>query len=603
MSGGAVVVGLHRRRLCPGERVTDPETGRRRHAILGAGRCPDRAPRRSAVWQSLPSLWTCVMTQSVPDRYLIGVDVGTGSARAGVFCTGGRLLASAKQPITIWHEAGDVVEQSADQIWSAVCAAVRGAVVRAAIDPCQVAGIGFDATCSLVAVKADGAPVTISHSGDPARNVMVWMDHRAAGEAAEINAGRHAVLAYVGGRISPEMQTPKLLWLKRNLQDSFAAADHFFDLADYLTWRASGSASRSTCTVTCKWTYLAHEKRWDAAYFGAIGLGALADEAFTRIGTDMVEPGTPLGSGLTAKAADDMGLARGTAIAAALIDAHAGGIGTLGVPIPGSAEFTRRLAYVFGTSACSMASATAPVFVNGVWGPYFSAMVPGLWLNEGGQSAAGAAMDHLVAMHPASAQAAALAKSAGQSVIGWLDHRALAACTTAGQAVYLARGLHVVPEFLGNRSPLADPDSRAVIAGLGLDSGLDDLTALYVAGLCGIGYGLRQLLDAFAQDGIRIATIVASGGAAQSPLVRQMLADATGVAVAAPLSPEPVLLGAAMLASVAAGHSETLSQAMAEMSGSATVYLPAGGAVQAKHAARYEAFKLLQAVGRQIKDA
>ncbi len=543
------------------------------------------------------------MTDPAASHYLIGVDVGTGSARAGVFDAGGQLLASARQPITIWHEAGDRVEQSAGQIWAAVCTSVREAVARAAIDPARVAGIGFDATCSLVAVKADGTPVTLSRTGDPARNVMVWMDHRAAGEAAEINAGSHAVLRYVGGRISPEMQTPKLLWLRRNLPASFAAADHFFDLADYLTWRASGSASRSTCTVTCKWTYLAHEKRWDAGYFNAIGLGDLVDEGFARIGTDIVEPGTALGQGLSVAAAKDLGLHPGTAVAAALIDAHAGGIGTLGVPIPGAADISNRLAYVFGTSACSLASTTEPVFVNGVWGPYFSAMLPGLWLNEGGQSAAGAAMDHLVTMHPASAQAAALARAAGQSLVGWLDHRALAACASADQAVHLAGGLHVVPEFLGNRSPLADPDARAVIAGLGLDGGVDDLTGLYVAGLCGIGYGLRQLLDAFALDGIRIETIVASGGAAQSALVRQVLADATGVAVAVPLAPEPVLLGAAMLAAVAAGHSATLAQAMALMSGESTLYQPAEGAVQTRHASRYGAFKMLQTVGRQIKAA
>ena len=55
----------------------------------------------------------------------------------------------------------------------------------------------------------------------------------------------------------------------------------------------------------------------------------------------------------------------------------------------------------------------------------------------------------------------------------------------------LADGLHVVPEFLGNRAPLADPQARAVIAGLGMDDDLASLIALYVAGLCGIGYGLR----------------------------------------------------------------------------------------------------------------
>ncbi len=534
--------------------------------------------------------------------HTIGVDVGTGSARAGVFDRTGRLLASAKRAITIWHEAGEVVEQSGDQIWSAICASVAEALTASGIAANGIAGIAFDATCSLVAVKADGRPVTVSPSGDPSRNVMVWMDHRASGEAAEINAGNHAVLAYVGGKISPEMETPKLLWLARNLPGSFAAADHFFDLADYLTWRATGSLARSVCTVTCKWTYLAHEARWDAGYFRAIGLGVLADEGFARIGTEIVEPGTALGHGLTAKAAADLGLAPGTAVGAALIDAHAGGIGTLGGKIESSdGDVRNRLAYIFGTSACSMASTSDPVFVKGVWGPYFSAMVPGLWLNEGGQSAAGAALDHLVQMHPASPQAAEHAKAAGQSLVGWLDMRAQAMGPLADVAA-LAGDVHVVPEFLGNRSPFAEPEARAIIAGLGLEAGVDDLVGLYIAGLCGIGYGLRQLLDKFRDDGITIDAIVVSGGAAQSKLVQRILADATQTAVAVAPSPEPVLLGAAMLAAAASGVAGSVADAMAAMSGDCTLVRPEGGTVAARHAHRYAAFETLQSAARMIRN-
>lgn len=46
------------------------------------------------------------------------------------------------------------------------------------------------------------------------RNVVMWMDHRAAEQAARITASNHRVLRAVGGVMSPEMQPPKLLWLK-----------------------------------------------------------------------------------------------------------------------------------------------------------------------------------------------------------------------------------------------------------------------------------------------------------------------------------------------------------------------------------------------------
>ena len=106
-------------------------------------------------------------------------------------------------------------------------------------------GLGFTATCSLVAVDASGDPVTVSLSGDPRRNVILWQDHRALGEAAEVNRGGHEVLKFVGGRISPEMQPPKLLWLKRHLRrECWDKAGHFFDLSDYLTYRATGDTTR-----------------------------------------------------------------------------------------------------------------------------------------------------------------------------------------------------------------------------------------------------------------------------------------------------------------------------------------------------------------------
>ena len=531
--------------------------------------------------------------------YYIGVDVGTGSARAGVFDATGEMRASAKRDITLHLEAGDIAEQSGEEIWAAVAACVREAVKLCDVAPGEIRGIGFDATCSLVVVDAEGGPLPVGSSGDAGRNIIVWMDHRAMAEARRINATHHKVLDYVGGIISPEMETPKLLWLKHNLPQSFSRAAHFFDLTDYLTWRASGSLARSICTLTCKWTYLGHERRWDEDYFRTVGLGQLADEGFARIGTEVVEAGTAVGHGLTAAAAEAFGLPVGTVVAAGLIDAHAGGVGTVGAA-GDIGTVTSRLGYVLGTSACTMASSVAAAFVPGVWGPYHSAMVPGLWLNEGGQSAAGAAIDQLVHFHPASGEAAAAAAAAGLSLVDWLAGKAMGQGGDLSAAVRLADGLHVVLEFLGNRSPLADPEARGLIAGLGMDRSVDNLVGLYVAGVCGLGYGLRQILAAQAAAGVAIDTIVISGGAGQSPLVRQLLADCTGVVVAASRSPEPVLLGAAMLGAVAAGGYPDLAAAMPAMSALGDAYRPAV-AERARHDRRYAAFLALQEAGRAIR--
>ena len=531
-------------------------------------------------------------------RYIIGVDVGTGSARAGLFDLEGRMLSVAKRDIALYREAGLIVEQSSTEIWNAVCAIIREAVHAAGVAPDQVIGLGFDATCSLVVLGAGGKPLAVGPSEEAERDIIVWMDHRAVAQAERINAMGHDVLRYVGGRISPEMETPKILWLKENRPATFVDAWQFFDLADFLTWKSTGDLARSTCTVTCKWTYLAHEARWDESYFEQIGLLELAKEGFARIGTDIVEPGTRLGQGLTKEAAEAMGLKPGTAVAAGMIDAHAGGIGTVGI----GGKPAENLAYVFGTSSCTMTSTAKPVFVPGVWGPYYSAMVPGMWLNEGGQSAAGAAIDQLLSFHPAAAEATARAKAEGKSLPAFMAEQAALKVSSSSEAVALAEGLHVVPEFLGNRAPFADPHARAVISGLGMERDFDSLLALYIAGLCGIGYGLRQIIETQAKAGASVERVVISGGAGASPLVRQILADACGKPVVAPAAEEPVLLGSAILASVAAGVFLGVREAMAALLRAAELYEPSGE-VAYTHERRYEAFLMLQDVSRTIRSA
>ena len=534
----------------------------------------------------------------------IGVDVGTASARAGVFDETGKLLGTAKYPLKVWHEAGDIVEQSSEDIWSACVASVRGAMREAAISADHVKGIGFDATCSLVVLDRVGRPLTVSSSGDAARNVVVWMDHRAMEETQFVNETKDDVLRYVGGLISPEMEVPKLMWLKRHLRSTFNDAGHFFDLADYLSFRASGSLARSTCTVTCKWTYVAGEGGWSERFFKRVGLEEFVAERYARIGTEIVPPGASLARGLTEHAAEDLGLQPRTAVGASLIDAHAGGVGAIGGRDGSGADVDvrRRMAYIMGTSACIMATTIEPCFVPGVWGPYFSGMVPGFWLNEGGQSAAGAAIDHLLRSHPAHVEVEAEAKREGVDVIAFLEKRILARAENPGAAALIARHVHVLPEFIGNRSPYADPGSRAVIAGLDLDTDTAAMERLFVAGLCGLAYGLADVVDAFEAHGVDGKTIVMGGGASRSPLVRQIMADTTGYTVALPQTQEPVLLGAAMLGAVASGAHRTINEAMAAMSALGRLSEPTRPEMADFHRTKRKVHRMLRDLDRASRD-
>lgn len=530
---------------------------------------------------------------SISSHY-IGVDVGTGSVRAAIFDSQGTLAAQASRDITLHQDVPDHAEQSSAEIWQAVCICCREIMTASGLAPQDIRGIGFDATCSLVVIGPQGAGLAVGSHGDADRDIIVWMDHRATVQTDRINATGHRVLDYVGGTISPEMETPKLSWLKENLRATYDGAAHFFDLADFLTWRATGSLARSVCTVTCKWTYLSHEQMWDAQYFRQIGLGDLAEDGFTRIGTEIVPAGTPLADGLTAAAAAELGLVAGTPVGAGLIDAHAGGVGAVGA----GGDVTTNLVYVFGTSACTMASSQEPLFIPGVWGPYHSAMVPGLWLNEGGQSSAGAAIAQLLSLHPAAPGAHRQANSRGVSLPDHLMTLACEAAPTLSQVAERAGSYIVVPDFLGNRAPHADPSARAIIAGLGMEHDLDSLIALYIAGLTGIGYGLRQIIAASTAAGATIDVITVIGGAGRHPLVAQTLADCTGCTVIRPRQSEPVLLGAAMLGAVASGDVKDIGAAMSAMSGGGESLTPATGPMADLHARRFRIFEALQSAAR-----
>jgi len=519
----------------------------------------------------------------------LGIDVGTGSVRAGIFDEKGKRLGVGLSPIRMWRPQEDFVEQSSDDIWGAAGTAVRVALLESGLRREQISGIGFDATCSLVLLDAQDRPISVSPSGRDEQNVIVWMDHRAKAQAERINKGQHEVLRYVGGVISPEMQTPKLLWLKEHAPNAFARTARFLDLPDFLTYRATGIDTRSLCTAVCKWTYLGKEGRWDADYFRAIGLGELADEGFTRVGTRVRPMGERIG-GLTDEAAKDLGLLAGTPVGVSIIDAHAGGLGLLGVPLDGPLDFDRRLALIGGTSTCHMAVSAEPRFIDGIWGPYYSSMVPGLWLTEGGQSATGALIDHVIASHARGAELTAQAEARGTHVQVLLNEVLERLSARASFPAALTQGLHVYPDFHGNRSPRADASLRGMVSGLSLSDSVEQLAVLYLATVQAVAHGTRHILDTMNARGYRIDTLVACGGDTKNPVFVREHADITGCRVVMPKEPEAVLLGAAMLGAVAAGAQPDLQSAMAQMNTAERVIEAATGEVHDYHARKHAVF-------------
>lgn len=531
------------------------------------------------------------------ERFYVGVDVGTASVRAALVTRDGQLRRTAEEPISIWEPQSDHYVQSSTEIWDKCCTVVKK--VTDGVKSSQIRGIGFDATCSLVVLDQSFQPVPVSQDGDSQRNVVMWMDHRAAEQAARITNTGHRVLSRVGGVMSPEMQPPKLLWLKENLKERcWNKAAHFFDLPDFLSWKATGSLTRSLCTLVCKWTYCPPEG-WDASFWSSIGLEDLLENNFCKIGSVSCSPGSPLGDGLTQEAAADLGLDPGIAVGASLIDAHAGGLGVIGADVTGfqlpceNQPITSRMAMICGTSSCHMAISEQPLFVPGVWGPCLSAMVPDMWLNEGGQSATGRLIDHVVKGHAAYTQLQEKAQQSvpftGENVYSYLNSHLSLMANSDSAVDLLGSSLHVWPDFHGNRSPLADPTLKGMVVGLSLSQTLDDLALLYLATIQALALGTLHILEAMKEAGHDIRTLFLCGGLSKNSLFVQIHANATGLPVVLPDQMEAVLVGAAVLGACASQDYSNVQEAMEKMAKVGKVVQP-DREVQSFYERKYKVF-------------
>ncbi|XP_058832044.1 FGGY carbohydrate kinase domain-containing protein [Topomyia yanbarensis] len=509
---------------------------------------------------------------------LIGVDVGTGSVRAALISSKGKVLKTCVKTTKTWNPRPNHYEQSSDDIWSAVCECVRNVASHCPKD--EIKGIGFDATCSLVALDKNGMPLSISTTGSNEQNIILWMDHRAQAEADLINATKHELLNYVGGGVSLEMECPKLLWLKKNMfRQTWTKAGAFFDLPDFLTYKATGSLARSICSAVCKWNYDAIKASWSSDFLAKINLADLAENNFHLIGEKLHSPGDSIAGGLAQVAAEDMGLNAGIAVATAMIDAHAGALALLGCRSPDTQltdSLTTKLAIICGTSSCHMSLTPLPVMAPGIWGPYKNAIIPNLYLNEAGQSATGILIDFILQTHPCYDQ---LLREHGShaNIYSFLNDFLLKLKQRSNlpSVHVLTASLHVWPDFHGNRSPLADPKLKGMLSGLTMSKDVENLALIYLALMQALSYGTRHILDVLARSGREpIRSILLCGGLSKNTLFVQTHADICSIPVLLPHESEAVLLGSAIMGACAAGIYMDLKTAAEEMGGAAEIVKP-----------------------------
>lgn len=490
--------------------------------------------------------------------FVVAVDVGTGSARAGIFDRQGKTLGRASFPIEMNRASALAAEHDSEEIWRAVCQAVIAAREEAGIAADEIDAIGFDATCSLTVRDQEGQSLPVADSGESRWDTIAWLDHRALDEAEKMTALGGDVARYSGGIISPEMQIPKLMWLKSHLPEVWQRAGMIFDLADFLTWRASGNLTRSICTLTAKWNYLSHtQEGWPTGFLDGVDLGDLG----TRAGiTDIPAPvGACVGT-LTQTAADALGLTVKCKVASGMVDAYAGQLALAGH----DPALRDQAGLIGGTSSCVMRFSSEPQFIASFWGPYRDTVLPGWWVIEGGQSATGALLDHIIRAHGAGLDPT---PQTHDLVLERIEDLMSEEGNSFGGSI------HVLPDFHGNRAPSGDARALGAIHGLTLDSSFDAMCAIYYRAMVSLALGIRQILDLMEFDG-PVGALHLGGGHARNGLLARLYADATRRQVAISSGEEAMLLGSAMSAATAAGWHKSIEEACRAMARPATIIVP-----------------------------
>jgi L-ribulokinase len=426
-------------------------------------------------------------------------------------------------------------------------------------------------------------------AGEPNAWPKLWKHHASQPQATRVTdvaaARGETWLARYGGRISSEWMLPKALQMLEESPAVFAAADLIVEGGDWVVWQLTGQFARNACAAGYKGLWHKREGYPSDAYLRALHPGLDGFYASKGGGQAVVAPGAKVGT-LTAEWATRLGLAPTTAVGAALIDAHAGVLGS-GATTPGA------LMLILGTSTCHLVIAEREELVPGVAGVVEDGIVAGMFAYEAGQAAVGDSFAWFVDTL-ASADVQAEAARRQLSAHDVLSERA--AGLRPGET-----GLVALDWWNGNRSTLVDAELSGLLVGATLATRPEHI---YRALIESTAFGTRVIADALRAGGVPVTRVVAGGGLTRNRLLMQIYADVLGIEIEVAGASQASALGAAMLGAVAAGTDAggyaSVEEAAAAMAPTPTERYQCDPAAHARYDAVYTLYcELYDTFGRK----
>lgn len=443
---------------------------------------------------------------------VVGVDIGTTSAKACVVTPGGEIKSCCRRAYPLLTPRPGWAEQEPDVVVAAVVAAVRAAVQQAQLPPADIGAIGCSAALhSLIAVDAAGRPLT---------RALTWGDRRSAPQAAALDGrdDRRALYQRTGLPVQAMSPLAKLLWLRSEAPESFARAAKFISIKEYVLRQLAGAYVVDYSTASASGLLNIVTRTWDEEALRLAGIGAAQ---LSRV----VAPTERLPR-LAPAYARAMGLPTGVAI---VVGAGDGVLATLGA----GASAPGQWCVTIGTSSGLRTFAPAPR-LDPDGRTFCYAVAEGLWLVGCPSSVGGVALRWLCETF------------AGDDGRDGDEDAAYAAAIDAAWPLRIgAEGLLFLPFVAGERAPRRHPATHGAFVGLGLHHRRAHLIRavvegifLAVASLCA---PLGDLVGP--QRELRV-----TGGFARLPLMRQWMADVFGEELVFPAVAEVACYGAALVA-------------------------------------------------------
>jgi xylulokinase len=444
-------------------------------------------------------------------KTFLGIDTSTTATKAILIDQNGEVVAVASSeydyqtPHPLWSE------QSPQLWWQATCQSIRSVLAQPGIAPSDVSGVGLTGQMHGL--------TPLDEDGEVLRPAILWNDQRTGAECDQIRQilGKSHLIQITGNDALTGFTAPKILWMKNQEPELYARLRHILLPKDYVRFKLTGDYATDRAGASGTILFDLAQRDWSAEVLEALG-----------IRPEWLPPtheGTEVTGLISSAAATATGLPAGIPVFGGGGDQAAAAVGT-GAVVEGVISLS------LGTSGVVFASLDRPTIEPEGRLHAFCHAIPGKW--------------HLMGVMLSAGGSLRWHRDTFAAGISYEDLLNPAAQIPPG-----SEGLLFLPYLTGERTPYPDPLARGAFVGLTVRHALPHLTR---AVLEGVAFGLRDSLELIRNAGLgEIHQVRLTGGGANSPLWRQILADVLGVEMVTLSSVEGAAYGAALLAATGAG--------------------------------------------------